>query len=208
MKPYHKIQTVFLRNPEDKHKTLLMGEWARPEFQYLLHNEWYFTEKIDGTNIRIMFDGENIEFGGRTDKAEIPKELLEYLEEQFLPLKPIFQVKYPSGICLYGEGYGGKIQKVGKLYSETEKFILFDALLNNMWFERSELMDVAETFGLDIVPIIGTGTIWNAFDVVRDTERSFLGNLRPEGIVARPKRELINRMGQRIITKLKYKDLG
>ena len=28
MKEYHKIQTVFLRNPEDNFKTLLEGQWA------------------------------------------------------------------------------------------------------------------------------------------------------------------------------------
>ena len=58
MKEYHKIQTAFLRNPEDNFKTLLCGEWALPEFKLLKDIEWIWTEKIDGTNIRIMFNGE------------------------------------------------------------------------------------------------------------------------------------------------------
>ncbi len=46
-----------------------------PEFEYLQDNEWEFTEKIDGTNIRIIFDGEKISFAGRTNKSRIPEEL-------------------------------------------------------------------------------------------------------------------------------------
>ena len=56
MEKYHKIMTVFKRDPETKYKTLLMGEWALPEFEYLCCNPWVFTEKIDGTNIRVNWD--------------------------------------------------------------------------------------------------------------------------------------------------------
>jgi hypothetical protein len=54
MKEYHKIQTVFKRDPSNNYKTLLEGEFAIPEFGYLQDNEWVFTEKVDGTNIRVM----------------------------------------------------------------------------------------------------------------------------------------------------------
>ena len=67
MKEYHKIQTVYLRDPETKYKTLLVGQYAKPEFAYLANNEWVFTEKVDGTNIRIgLVDGE-YRVGGKTD---------------------------------------------------------------------------------------------------------------------------------------------
>lgn len=45
MKEYHKIQTVFLRDPNTKFKTLLEGEFALPEFKYLANNEWVFTNQ-------------------------------------------------------------------------------------------------------------------------------------------------------------------
>ena len=48
MKEYHKIKTVFKRDPVTKFKTLLEGEFASPEFEYLKNNEWIFTEKVDG----------------------------------------------------------------------------------------------------------------------------------------------------------------
>ena len=50
MKEYHKIQTVFKRDPETNHRTLLEGQYSMPEFEYLANNQWVFTEKIDGTN--------------------------------------------------------------------------------------------------------------------------------------------------------------
>ena len=72
---YHKIITVFKRNPENM-RFLLEGEWATPEFEYLKDNKWVFTEKVDGTNIRIMWNGEAVTFGGKTDTAEIPSFLV------------------------------------------------------------------------------------------------------------------------------------
>lgn len=86
MKEYHKIQTVFLRDPTTKFKTLLEGEFALPEFKYLANNKWVFTEKVDGTNIRVMFDGQQITFGGKTDDAQIPAFLVTRLQDAFLPL--------------------------------------------------------------------------------------------------------------------------
>jgi len=57
MQQYHKIQTVYLRDPETRYKALLDGQLAKPEFDYLQHNQWEFTEKVDGTNIRVEWDG-------------------------------------------------------------------------------------------------------------------------------------------------------
>ena len=76
METYHKIQTVYIRDPKNNMKTLLEGEWSKPEFEYLAENKWYCTEKIDGTNMRILWDGEQVEYRGKTDNADISKHLL------------------------------------------------------------------------------------------------------------------------------------
>ena len=55
MKEYHKIYTIFKRNPKTKYKTLLEGKYSLPEFEYLKDCIWVFTEKIDGTNIRVIW---------------------------------------------------------------------------------------------------------------------------------------------------------
>ena len=80
---YHKIQTIFKRDPETKFKTLLLGQYSLPEFEYLKDNDWVWTEKVDGTNIRIMWDKERVTFGGKSDNAQIPAFLVTRLQEMF-----------------------------------------------------------------------------------------------------------------------------
>lgn len=57
MLEYHKIQSVYMRDPATKHRTFLIGEWAVPAFGYLANNLWQWTEKIDGTNVRVVWNG-------------------------------------------------------------------------------------------------------------------------------------------------------
>jgi hypothetical protein len=206
MKEYHKIQTVFLRDPNTKFKTLLEGEFALPEFKYLANNEWMFTEKVDGTNIRVMFDGQQITFGGKTDNAQIPAFLVTRLQDVFLPQLETFKAKFADGVCLYGEGYGAKIQNGGGNYRQDQDFVLFDVKIGDWWLERSSVEEIASTLKLDIVPIIGAGTLYDMVEMTRRGFNSIWGNFAAEGIVARPSIELKSRNGHRVITKLKHRD--
>ena len=206
MKTYHKIQTVFKRDPETKFKTLLEGEYSLPEFEYLKNNKWIFTEKVDGTNIRIMFKDGKITFGGKTDRAEIPNQLVNRLNEKILPLLDKFvEIFNDAEVCLYGEGYGAKIQK-GGLYRKDQDFVLFDIKIGHWWLKRKDVEDIATKLDIDIVPIIGSGNLRELFEYVRCGFDSKWGNFLAEGIVARPENELLARNGNRIITKLKHKD--
>lgn len=209
MKQYHKIQTVFKRDPETKHKTLLEGQYSLPEFEYLKDNIWVFTEKVDGTNIRIMWDGANITFGGKTDNAQIPSFLVTKLNNRFMTIeqREKFREKFPDGVCLYGEGYGAKIQGCGGNYRQDQDFVLFDVKVGNWWLERNAVEDIAQVLGLDVVPIIGQGNLSEMIEIVKHHNlRSKWGDFQAEGLVARPKVELKTRGGSRIITKLKCKD--
>ncbi len=121
MKEYHKIQTIFKRNP--KTKQIILNEYSIPEFEFLKDNQWVFTEKVNGTNIRIMWNGIKIIFGGKTDDAQIPVALLCKLQELFENtaiinlFKQVFNKdKKFTEVCLYGEGYGNKIGENGYLY--------------------------------------------------------------------------------------------
>lgn len=210
MKEYHKIQTVFLRDPETRFKTLLYGQFALQEFAYLAENDWVFTEKVDGTNIRVMFDGERISFGGKTDNASIPAFLVDALQKQFLPQIDTFRNTFETsgGVCLYGEGYGAKIQKGGGNYRKDSGFVLFDIRIGDWWLERNPIVDIAEALGVEVVPIIGHGTLYDMVKMARDGFPSRWGDFIAEGIVARPAVELANRAGHRIITKVKHRDFG
>ena len=206
MKEYHKIQTVYLRDPETKFKTLLEGRFALPEFEYLQNNEWIFTEKVDGTNIRIMFDGKEINFGGKTDNAQIPSFLVNKLNDLFRPLENKFAEMFPDGACLYGEGYGAKIQKGGGNYRQDQDFVLFDVKVGDWWLQRTDVEDIAGKLGVDVVPIIGKGTLHEMIERTKIGFNSQWGEFTAEGIVARPETELKTRTGGRIITKIKHKD--
>lgn len=205
---YHKIQTIFKRNMSGKRKTLIEGEWTLPEFEYLADNVWTFTEKVDGTNIRVMLKNGGVTFGGRTDAAQIPAQLVARLNERFLPSASKMKEVFGDDACLYGEGYGAKIQKVGGNYRADQDFVLFDVRVGEWWLQRSDVEDVARKLCLDVVPIIGEGTLHEAIAAAKDGIISTWGNFQAEGIVARPKTELNTRGGHRIIAKIKCRDFS
>lgn len=206
MKEYHKIQTVFQRDPKANYKTLLEGQFSMPEFEYLQNNEWIFTEKVDGTNIRIMFNKGELILRGKTDKAQIPSDLLNSLNKKFIPLKSKFFEMFENGVCFYGEGYGTKIQKGGSNYRQDQGFVLFDIKIGDWWLLRKDIEEIANILNIDIIPIIGKGTLQDMIEKTRKGFNSVWGNFLAEGIVARPDVELKTRNGKRIITKIKHKD--
>ena len=206
MNEYHKIRTVFNRDPETKYRTLIEGNYSLPEFEYLMYNKWIWTEKVDGTNIRIMWDDEQITFRGKTERAQLPGELVNTLSawKESVNFKDYFD-EDTEGVCLYGEGYGPKIQSGGK-YRDNQAFVLFDVKIGKWWLKRKDVEDIADNFHFKVVPIIGEGTLIELVEKVRTGFNSEWGNFIAEGIVARPEIELKARNGERIITKLKYKD--
>lgn len=207
---YHKIDSVFQRDPATKHKTMLMGEWSRPEFWYLSTNNWIFTEKVDGTNIRaeIIPSERAVSFKGRTDAASIPKPLQYALADLFMPIVNRLCEAFPFGAVFYGEGYGAGIQKVGKLYSAEPRFCLFDVKVGDWWLQQEGVEGIAKDYKLQCAPVIGQG---NLLDMVAMCEKGFnslWGDFPAEGIIARPEVPLFNRAGNRIITKLKLRDFA
>lgn len=214
MKEYHKIQTVYLRNPETNFKTLLEGEFAKPEFKYLANCDWSWSEKIDGTNIRVMWDGQTVRFGGKTDNAQIPTFLLRELQDIFSKekLATQFGTEENTCVCLYGEGFGAKIQKGGGNYiANATNFILFDCKVSEWWLERESLEEIAEQSDIGIVPIVGCGSLLEAVEFARSGYRSVVAqnsDFIAEGLIMKPQVTLFNRQGERIVSKIKYKDFG
>ncbi len=203
--PYHKIQSLYKRDPENNFKTFLDGQWTEPAFGYLKDADWAWTEKVDGTNVRVIWDGERVTFGGRTDNAQMPTVLLSHLSAAFTAeLMDENFGSYPA--VLFGEGFGGKIQKGGSTYGPEQRFVLFD-VWRGIWLDRGSVTDIALR-GLDcpVVPVVGQGTLGEAVEYVKGKPASVWGDFVAEGIVLRPKVELQTRRGDRVITKLKVKD--
>lgn len=209
MSEYHKIQSIYKRDMSSKRKTLIEGIWTLPEFEYLAGNVWTFTEKVDGTNIRVIFKAGGITFGGRTEDAQIPAQLVGRLNERFLPLAEKLAEVFPDGAAvLYGEGYGAKIQRGGGNYRADQDFVLFDVRVGQWWLQRADVHDVAQKLGIDVVPVIGEGTLYDAVAWAKRGIRSAWGDFEAEGIVARPRTELMARSGQRLIAKIKCRDFA
>ena len=209
MKEYHKIETLFERDMTTK--KLIIGNYRNPTVEFLKDAVWQFTEKIDGTNIRVHWDGHNVSFAGRTDKAQIPNHLWARLEEVFggeVNEEMFEQVFGEKEVTLYGEGYGHKIQTNG--YIDGVDFILFDVFVGDIPLERENVVNIAETFGIAVVPLLFEGTLQEGIDYVRQHKKTCIrdGDLGAymEGLVARPKVEVRDRLGNRVIVKIKYND--
>lgn len=206
IKEYEKIETLFERDLETK--KLVEGKFRNETVEFLKDIDWEFTEKIDGTNIRILWDGHKVSYYGRTDKAQIPSQLMNRLVELFggEVNEEIFEQHFGEvPVMLIGEGYGGKIQN-GGAYKETSDFILFDVFIAGNYQSRDTVKSVAAMFNLEVVPTIMIGKLQDGINYVKAKPKSKIGTADSEGLVARPLQELRDRCGHRIIVKIKVRD--
>ena len=212
MRKYDKIETIFARDIEGS-KKLLSNVFRDPTVEYLAHLDWDWSEKIDGTNIRIFWDGHTVTFGGRTDNAQIPMDLMNYLNATFgTPVaEEIFEQQFgEKEVILFGEGYGRKVQKVGSKYiPDGVGFILFDVLINENYQAREWVVQTAKAFNVPVVPIVGHGTLYEAVDYIKTHPNSIVAKeqVEMEGVVCRPMQELRDRRSNRIIVKIKWNDI-
>ena len=208
MKEYDKIETIYERDL--KTQKLIDGKFWNPTVEYLKDNDWVFTEKIDGTNIRVVWDGHRVSFYGRTDKAEIPAPLLNKLNELFggNEHEEIFEQLFADKqVVLYGEGYGAGIQNGGDYIKDGVDFILFDVEINGIYLEEQNMEDIASKLCIKSVPVIGYGRLIEGVSLVKAHPLSLLpGTAYMEGVVAKPALDLKDRLGKRIIVKIKYED--
>ncbi len=198
---YPKIDTLFQRNPNTY--KINTDQVRDPIFNLI--SKWEVTEKIDGTNIRIVLNDGNLYFLGRTEKAEIPKPLENWLFENVSKEK-LLEVFEGKDVVLYGEGYGSKIQQ-GEGYSPIQKFILFDIKIGQFWLKRNSIEEIATNMDLDVVPLIGEMTTDEIIELVKTGFPSKIGNYPiSEGIIARTSTPLQDMKNNRLIFKLKYSD--
>lgn len=243
---YQKINTIFMRDA--KNVIMPYGSFTEPEFEYLRGLKWRGEEKIDGTNMRIevtkvpIWDGGiegstingvkfNVRIAGKTDNAQIPKNLLKHMQEKYpdekvlaaLGLKEFIPIdewelehnwltyeQIPNIYTIYGEGYGEGIQSGGWYIKGGNEFIVFDVKVNDIYLKTEARDEIATKLGAPIVPLIGYFTLDEAIDFVRKGFRSVIAEnpeeKMAEGLVLRTDLGLRNRMGKRLIVKVKYED--
>lgn len=213
MNKYPKIETLFERDMEGN-KKLIEGKYRNPLIEYLKDNEWIFTEKIDGTNIRVHWDGHTVIFGGRTDEAQIPTFLLNNVLVPYFSgtvNEQLFEQKFGgTPVTLFGEGYGAKIQKGGGLYREDNDFILFDVQVDGVFLAREDVEDVAQSFNLNVTPVVTEGKIQDAVDFIKSKPKSLIAGQEREmeGLVGVPEKRVYDHRGNRVITKIKSEDFA
>lgn len=165
-----------------------------------------------------------VEYHGKTEKADTPKHLQAKMEQLFPAEKMLAafnkNVLYESiedvdkelqhgKVVVFGEGYGAKIQKGGNYISNDCGFILFDVTVDGMYLLRESLEDIAQKLEIPIVPLIGYMTVDEAIEFVRKGFKSTIAENKDydaEGLVLKTPMGLLNRKGERIITKIKTCD--
>jgi len=196
---YPKLDTLWMRRETRPKGLIVPGEYANPVFPNI--RNWRVTEKVDGTNVRVIYrqqptHGEPIRdvvITGRTDDAQMPVPLLNYLKDTFTDELMLDNFgrgdRLPYMVMLCGEGYGNKINKAGKRYRDDVSFILFDVYIDGWWLTMPNVRDVAGKLGVDVVPDLGMMTIDEIVEFVQGEPVSRISGiadptLSMEGIVA------------------------
>lgn len=208
---YPKIPTICKRAEDGTHA--LTSEFATDSLKVLSSLTWMGTEKIDGTNCGIVWDGHKIGFQGRTEDAAINAKHFAYLQETFQTeeVAQIFEQKFGERpVVLFGELIGGGIQ--GNIYTDQPAFIAFDLLLTafgearEVWADPIFKNEVCEALGVTPSPVVFHGTLNEAIDFVKAAPISETEKCVMEGLVLRPTVELRDNQGKRIFCKVKVKD--
>lgn len=150
MREYPKTENLFER--DDATKKLIVGQYRNPWVPQI--KDWLVTEKIDGTNVRLMLwggpDGFTAEFRGRSDVASLPiskgkteadlvNEIWGYEEVPLcnLLVRALDQIEPERedtlwAMCVYGELHGPGIQKIGGSYGPRKTIRVFDVKTHRM----------------------------------------------------------------------------
>lgn len=195
---YPKIDALFDRNSDLK----LSNTFRDPAFEYLKDLKWQGFEKLDGTNVRIYWDGYRVSTHGRTDNAVFENSFQEYLEKfkskEFEEL--IEQIFGEKEVHLFGEGLGQKIQGGS---SNENKIVLFDVLVQDNWLKYEDVKDIGNKLGLEVVNLEIEGTLNELIEYVKTPRKASNKDIQMEGLIARPKCNLFTGK-KRIQTKIKF----
>lgn len=206
---YPKVNSLFKRREKDR--SFILGDYSCPEFE--LVKRWRVEEKVDGTNVRIVYDpnaqGDKVTILGRSKDSGMPTYLVEFLKNHFTPdrLNQAFgESKYTC--TLYGEGYGHTIQSAGPKYRKDVAFMLFDVRVGTFWFTREAAREKAELLQIPFPPDLGIMTEAEIMDFVLSKPASHCSLLpQPmEGIIARTEPLMLFRNGKPVMWKLKVRD--
>lgn len=199
---YPKIYSPWKRVVVDGVQQFDVQQWQMDEFDVLADcSRWHWSEKIDGMNIRVIYDGYNLTFRGRTDNAAFKATWLDYLGGLF-PVEILEETFGTNEAVIYGELFGGGIQK-GTPYGKLPlSFVMFDVKVGNWWLLPDNVNDIALKLNIP-VPWQTNGSVWSAIRQVKEGVPSGWGDFTAEGLVGRAPAGLQTRSGHRLMMKVK-----
>jgi hypothetical protein len=176
----------------------------------LLEPQIYALEKIDGTSASVAFNRNQniIHYHGGCVQDPVFKALFdpEDLEAKFHQLAG-------EKITIYGEAYGGKVQKGAWRYGPNIKFVAFEVKVDDQWLAVPEAEKIVLFLGLEFVHYVRISTKLSEIDFWRDaTSEQAIRNgvttadgpfIRREGVILRAIDEKLDGRGNRIIAKHK-----
>jgi ATP-dependent RNA circularization protein (DNA/RNA ligase family) len=209
-KEYHKIET--LCKFDQATKKFLPNTFYNPNVEILQNHKWEFTEKIDGTNFRIYWNGHTLSYAGRTDNAVFSEEQQTFIKEKLVndvmttSFESIFK---DNEVIVYGELFGNKIQKDGQLYTDGKGlgFKVFDVYKEGHFMNYKHMIYLCKELGYDVVPLALTGTIAEGIAYVENNLLSTFSKATLEGLVGKPIGDFLDYRGNRIVVKIKRRDL-
>jgi ATP-dependent RNA circularization protein (DNA/RNA ligase family) len=209
-KEYHKIET--LCKFDQATKKFIPNSFYNESVELLKNNQWEFTEKIDGTNFRIYWNGHTFSYAGRTDNATFSDTQKEFItkkltnEQMVISFETLFKEKE---VIVYGELFGNKIQKDGELYTDNQglSFRVFDVYIDNHFLPYKHAQRLCDELGYNFVPFVLCGTIQEAIDYVEKNLTSTFSKAPLEGLVGKPIGDFLDNKGNRIVVKIKRRDL-
>lgn len=231
MQYYTKINTCFKRVQDSSsplNNCIIPEEFSRDEFAVLANCRWLATEKIDGTNMSYHFhyeaapikmdapEEDYLEIKGKTPDSKIPMPLIEKMQAM-LSKQDFHNVFLKEDttyidVFIFGEGYGRKIQKCGADYIKNDVgFIVFDIKINDIWLQRDSVEEICKQLNLNVVPVVGYMTLFEAIEYTAKGFKSAVAenkDLDAEGLVLTAPLGMLDRLGNRIITKIKTCDFA
>lgn len=230
MSEYPKTQNLYASNGVNGagHERGPQYGWGHPAYGQI--GEWLVLDKLDGMNMRVTFNpyghddepsAPDVRINGRTDKANIPGDLLANIQAwattdalmAALDYDPAWQLgdddlyAWQHQAILYGEGIGPGIQgAAGQAYGGDKRFVLFDVKVGYKWLDWSDVKDIAGKLGIEHALELGRGGLDFAKIIAvageEDTGRAFV-----EGGILRTDPYLFDWRGNRIMAKYKVRDL-
>jgi hypothetical protein len=169
----------------------------------------YAMEKIHGTSTNISFDSTKsvVELYAGGCKHEEFAALFDCKELH----RKIAALGFET-MTIYGEGYGGKMQAMSKVYGPDLRFVAFDIRVGQRWMELEKAHKLVNSLGLEFVDYKLVSTDLEVLECEKNKPsvqayRNGCGDNQPrEGIILRPPFEVRLNNGGRLIAKHKADD--